>query len=315
LTRSPKFARGAEFFFPAESERWLVVLRMGMGLQVCLYCLWLRRDWSFFLAGTGSGLLGRQISEALLAMETSLVPTLSWLVRAAAAAGLGERTALLLCWFVLLGAGVCLLGGFFFRAAAVTAWFVHLCVAKSGGFLSYGVDNFITIGLFYLMLAPRPSAPVLGGRRGRNRPPDPHLLGFCRRLLQLHLCFVYFFSGLSKALGSGWWDGSNLWRALIRPPFSFVPPEFLVSWKYFLPLAGISICVIELGYPVMIAMKKSRALWLALVCAMHAGIGLAMGMYLFGLVMIVLNIAAFATRTSKPRADLQPAGQAAAPAL
>jgi hypothetical protein len=34
--------------------------------------------------------------------------------------------------------------------------------------------------------------------------------------------------------------------------------------------------------------------WLIGICSLHAGIGLAMGMHLFALVMISLNIAAFA---------------------
>jgi hypothetical protein len=40
-------------------------------------------------------------------------------------------------------------------------------------------------------------------------------------------------------------------------------------------------------------MKKTRFFWLVCILAMHAAIGLTMGMYLFGLVMIVLNLAAF----------------------
>jgi hypothetical protein len=28
-----------------------------------------------------------------------------------------------------------------------------------------------------------------------------------------------------KFLGNGWWDGSNLWRSLIRSPFNLVPPD------------------------------------------------------------------------------------------
>ena len=300
-------ARVAVFLFPAESDHWLAVLRIGMGVQVCLYCFWLRRDWSSFLAGTGSGLLGRQISEALLAWETSLVPTLRWWVNSAQQLGMSEQAALVVCWLALLSAGICLALGVFFRPAAIVAWLLHLCVAKSGGFLSYGVDNFMTIGLFYLMLAPAPRAFSIWPQRSRKRSPDPQLLGFFRRVLQIHLCFVYFFSGLSKALGNGWWDGSNIWRALIRPPFNLVPPEFLVSWKFFLPLLGISIWAVELAYPVMISTRKTRTLWLVLVCAMHIGVGVAMGMYLFGLVMIVLNIAGFARFAPAP-AKLPAAG-------
>jgi hypothetical protein len=42
-------------------------------------------------------------------------------------------------------------------------------------------------------------------------------------------------------------------------------------------------------------MKKTRPIWLVCILAMHAAIGLMMGLYLFALVMIVLNLAAFGT--------------------
>jgi hypothetical protein len=40
-------------------------------------------------------------------------------------------------------------------------------------------------------------------------------------------------------------------------------------------------------------MKKTRFVWLVCILGMHIAIGLTMGMYLFALVMIVLNLAAF----------------------
>jgi hypothetical protein len=69
-------------------------------------------------------------------------------------------------------------------------------------------------------------------------------------VLQVHLCLICFISGLAKFLGNGWWDSSNLWRSLIRPPFNLVPPD-----------RG---CIL----------------------LMHAAIGLMMGLFLFALVMI-----------------------------
>jgi hypothetical protein len=107
------------------------------------------------------------------------------------------------------------------------------------------------------------------------------------------MCLIYFFGGITKCLGSGWWNGANIWRALTRPPFNIVPPEILVRWKYFLPVLGISICLIETGYPVFIWLKKTRMIWLICVLGMHIAIGLTMGMYLFALIMIILNAAAF----------------------
>ena len=175
--------------------------------------------------------------------------------------------------------------------------------------MSYGVDNFITIGLFYLMLSPLPDRYSLDWQVRKSRPRDPQLLSFWRRVLQLHLCVIYFFSGLAKCLGSGWWDGSNIWRALIRPPFNIIDPEILVRWKYLFPVAGIFICMLEIGYPFLIWNRKTRKTWLICICGMHLGIGLMMGMYLFALIMIVLNVAAFGpglVRLDRHRISLRP---------
>ena len=283
------------FLFPAETDYWLAILRIGLGLQVVLYSLSLKNDWSYLFAGTGNGLISRTLSEALLSAETLFVPRLGWLVAIGERIGVSEGTVLLILWWVLICAGCGLLIGLFSRSCGILSWFLHLCADKSGGLVSYGMDNFMTIGLFYLMLSPLPDRYSLDRQwRKLRRAEDRHLLGFWRRVLQIHLCLIYFFGGLTKSLGSGWWDGSNLWRALIRPPFNVISPEILVRWKYLFPVAGILIFLLEVGYPFLIWPKRTRFVWLISVLIMHAAIGLTMGMYLFALIMIVLNVAAFA---------------------
>jgi len=151
----------------------------------------------------------------------------------------------------------------------------------------------MTMALFYLMLSPLPDPYSLDYRLVKIRAKDPQLLGFWRRVLQVHLCFVYFFGGLAKLLGSGWWNGSNLWRALTRPPFDVLPPEVLVHGEFFFPLVGALICLLEASYPFLVWSRRTRLPALLAICLMHLMIGLGMGMYLFALVMIVLNLAAF----------------------
>src|SRR5216684_2428400 len=269
------------FLFPEETDYWLGILRVGLGLQVVFYSLSLKNDWNYLFAGTGYGLISRTLSEALLSAEIPFVPRLGWLVAAGERVGLSEGMVLFVVWGMLLCAGCSLLIGLFSRSSAILAWFLHLCAAKSGGLVSYGVDNFMTIGLFYLMLSPLPDRYSLDWRLRKSRSKDPQLFGFWRRVLQLHLCLIYFFSGLTKALGSGWWNGSNLWRALIRPPFNIIAPEVLVRWKYLLPIAGVFICLLEIGYPFFIWHRRTRGIWLACICGMHVAIGMTMGMYLF----------------------------------
>ena len=294
------WTRALKFLFPTETDTWLTVLRIGLGLQVAVYALFLRSDWHYLFLSSGKGLIGREIGDAITSFESSLIPTLSWLVALGRSINISEEAVLSISWACLLSSGCFLLLGLFCRPAAIIAWFLHLCVAESGGLLAYGADNFMTTALFYLMLSPLPDHYSFDRWVVQSKPGNPQLLGFWRRVLQVHLCFVYFIGGLAKCLGSGWWNGSNLWQSLIRPPFNLVSPDILVRFKYALPVLGISICLIEVSYPICIWLKKTRLVWLISILAMHAAIGLMMGLYLFALVMIVMNLAAFGFITPTP---------------
>jgi hypothetical protein len=298
----------SNFLFPYETDGWLGVLRIGLGLEVIVYALFLRGDWHYLFSSTGKGLISRQVGEAIASFDSPLIPRLGWLVTLGRSVNLSEETVLTIAWASLVAAGFFLLLGLLCRPAAIVAWFLHLCTAESGGLLAYGADSFITTGLFYLMLSPLPDRYSFDHWVFETRPKKPQLLGFWRRVLQVHLCFVYFIGGLAKCLGNGWWDGSNLWRSLIRSPFNLLSPELLVRFKYALPVLGIFICLIEVSYPIFIWIKKTRFVWLICILAMHAAIGLMMGLYLFALVMIVMNVAAFGVPYSKEAARLSPAG-------
>ncbi|PYJ23987.1 MAG: hypothetical protein DME99_01020 [Verrucomicrobia bacterium] len=77
-----------------------------------------------------------------------------------------------------------------------------------------------------------------------------------------------------------------------------LPPETLIAWKNVFPVLSISVCFLETGYPLFIWFRKTRTFWLVAVITMHLAIGLAMGLYLFALGMITLNLAAFGAEFS-----------------
>jgi hypothetical protein len=286
--------RLADFLFSdGESDQWLTVLRIGLALQVIFFCLSISGDWNSLLAGTGRGLISRELAETMLSGESAFVPRIGWLVTIGHALSLSEEAVLNLIWIATLCAGLFLLAGLFCRAAAITSWLLHLAAVKSGDLAAYGVDNLVTIGLFYLMLSPLPDRFTLDWRWRRPRSQDRHLLRFFRRVLQLHLCLIYFFGGLAKLLGLGWWNGTNLWRALTRPPFDIIPADTLIRFKSIFPVLGIAVFLLEIGYPFFIWQRRLRRSWLIGILGMHLAIGVAMGMYLFASVMIVLNLAAF----------------------
>lgn len=292
-----------EFLFAADSDTWLALLRIGLGVQVSLYCLSLQTAWRHIFASDSSAFISRGLTEALLTIDSPFTPRLGWIVTLGTHVGLREETTLFLAWASLLGAGCFLLLGVFSRTSAAMAWFLHLCAVKSGNFVTYGMDNFTTIGLFYLMLAPLPDRYGLDWKLWKPSSVDPWILGFYRRILQLHLCVIYFFGGITKCLGAGWWTGESMWRALTRPPFHVIPTHILITWQPILPFLGIAVCLLETGFPIFIWFKKTRLIWLVSVVAMHVAIGLTMGLYLFALIMIVLDIAAFGPPLNRPKGD------------
>jgi Vitamin K-dependent gamma-carboxylase len=293
MTRRTGREQLLQFLFPLDSGRWLGFLRIALGIELVAYAVSLRYDWNYLLAGTGQGLISRDLAELALSSQSHFVPRLGWFITLGQHAGLREQSLLNATWFALAGTGICLALGLYSRTAAILAWLLHLVSVKSGNLLSYGVDNFTTIGFFYLMLSPLPGRFSLDQILRKRPRKNPQLLGFWRRVLQLHLCLIYFFGGVSKALGSGWWNGTNLWRALIRPPFNVIAPEILLRWKALFPVIGISVCLLEIGYAFLIWGKWTRPVWLIGIVAMHLAIGLAMGMYLFAFIMITLNLSAF----------------------
>src|SRR5215813_4542999 len=144
------------FLFPSENDTWLTVFRIGLGLQVTLYALFLRNDWHNLFASSGRGLVGRELGEAISSFDSPLIPNFGWLIAVGRNFNISEQTVLTVAWIGLLSAGCLLLLGLLSRPAAIVAWFLHLCAAESGGLLAYGADNLMTTALFYLMLSPLP---------------------------------------------------------------------------------------------------------------------------------------------------------------
>ncbi len=284
------------FLFCPESDTWLGFFRTSVALQVIFYCLSLRKEWDDMFAISHAGVIKRDLAEAILSAQSHYIPRFGWLIDWLIGLGCSEQTAVAIGWWSLLAAAVFLLFGLFSREAAILTLFLHLCAVKSSSGLTYGVDNFTSIGLFYLVISPLPDRWAADRWLRKVLAKPAHWLGFNRRILQLHLCLIYFSSGITKCAGAGWWDGTSIWFALVRPPFNLLPAESLIAWKNLFPLLGISVCLLETGYPFFIWARQTGAFWLLAVIAMHLAIGLAMGLYLFAFVMISLNLAAFGTR-------------------
>jgi hypothetical protein len=196
----------------------------------------------------------------------------------------------------ILAVYVAVLGGLLLgvatRATAVAAWGLHYLWIHAGGGMVYGMDVFTHIALFYLIWMPCGEAVTVAALR-RPPPADSVSAGVTRRMLQLHLCIVYLSAGVEKAMGIQWWNGEAMWRTLTMPTFRQFDFHWL-AWVPWLPMAlGWGTLVVEIGYCGAVWFRRTRAAWVAMALAMHLMIGVLMGMWLFGLIMMLLNLGAF----------------------
>src|SRR5690554_3351405 len=118
---------------------------------------------------------------------------------------------------LVLGGSLLLAVGLFARPAAILLLLLQLVLAKGSYLYAYGIDYFKTIALFYCCVFPVGSQWSVDNKffrqgAGASANPTPF-----RRVLQLHLSLVYFFSGLDKVLGFNWRNGEAVWKALHLP--------------------------------------------------------------------------------------------------
>lgn len=181
------------------------------------------------------------------------------------------------------------------RFMAATAWFLHLVFASSGRLGTYGVESFASVALFYACFFPCHEAFSLD--RWLKKMPavgSPSVwAGVSLRVLQGHLCVVYLASGLEKSAGDEWWNGNAIWFSMMEEQFRQFDFSWMASWPIVPMMLGWATLLTEIGYPFFIFWKKTRRLWLAAVICLHLGIVFFMGLQLFGLMMILLNLAAF----------------------
>jgi hypothetical protein len=209
--------------------------------------------------------------------------------------------------------------GFCTRLTSVLAWLGFLAYVNRSGLTEYGVDTILAVALMYLMIGPSGAAlsvdrllarwraarkALAGGQPPSPLPPAPPLVSanLALRLLQVHLCFIYLRSALSKFQGDSWWDGTALWTVVTD--YEFAPLRFedyynflralarhRWLWEIVMTTGAVYTLAVELCFPFLVWYPRLR--WPLLIAALllHLGIGLLMGLMTFSLAMLTLALA------------------------
>ncbi|QDT00209.1 HTTM domain-containing protein [Adhaeretor mobilis] len=203
-------------------------------------------------------------------------------------------------WVVHLFALVvfaCLMLGLFSRTAAVLAWLLAISYATRVTPGSYfGLDKANVMLATYLMLGPCGARYSLDRiwrlRKGKEvsseHSPSANL---AVRLLQLHLCIVYLFSGLAKSQGATWQGGTAVWYAMASLEYQSIDMTWLAGWPLLVALLTHVTVFWEVFYCCLVWNRFTRPIVLWIAFAVHGGIALFMGMKTFGFAMLIANLA------------------------
>jgi hypothetical protein len=280
--------RFIEWFTAAASPLPLAKFRVAVAL-FCLIRFWV-------VAGSAQDVYGQYGFIQWAITKSASLPGLPHLGDVAiwlAPLGLSaEETVLAVLAGFHLGA-VLLFLGLFTRASALLCWSLHGLLLSAGGGMVYGMDMFTHLAFFYCFVMPCGAALSLDAIRARRPIASSTAAGVTRRMLQVHLCLVYFSAGFEKALGEQWWNGEAVWRSLTMPTFRQFDLTWL-AWQPWIPtLLGWLTLATEILYVGFIWPRRTRKVWLSATIGMHAFIAVFLGLWLFAAIMVVLNLGAF----------------------
>lgn len=198
--------------------------------------------------------------------------------------------------------------GLLTRITGPIAWLLQLMILHRLLGTLFGLDQILTYCCMYLAFTPCGTAFSVDAwlrerTSGADRPavtnrtrlwlfPDnrPSIsANIATRLLQLHLCAIYLFGGLAKARGQLWWDGTALWYAVSNYEYQSFDLTFLSDYPTFFTALTHVTLFWEIFYIALVWPRLTRPIVLVIAVAVHAGIGLFLGMATFGLMMIFAN--------------------------
>ena len=110
------------------------------------------------------------------------------------------------------------------------------------------------------------------------------------RLIQVHMCVIYFFAGVSKLKGDAWWNGEAVWMALSNTEYQSRDLTWIAWYPWISDLLTHATIMWEMTFWIFVWRPVWRPIYLLIGVLMHVGIGMFLGMWTFGLVMIFTYI-------------------------
>ena len=184
--------------------------------------------------------------------------------------------------------------GLWTRITSILAFLVTVSYANRVQAATFGLDQINAMLTLYLAIGPSGQALSLDRwlavRRGRvaaARPAPSAGANLALRLINVHMCVIYFFAAISKLQGEAWWNGEAMWRAFANLEYQSIDMTWLAWHPRLLEFLTHVSVLWELSFCALIWRPRLRPLVLAGAVVLHVGIGACLGMWTFGLIMLV----------------------------
>src|SRR5271165_4913103 len=160
--------------------------------------------------------------------------------------------------------------GLFTRVTSVLSLLVVISFAHRVPQATFGLDQINAMLTLYLAIGPSGQALSLDrfiarrqGGSALSRPVPSAGANLALRLINVHMCVIYLFAGLSKLQGEAWWTGEAMWQALANKEYQKADMTWL-AWHPWLLNLLTHICVFwEVSFCVLIWRPRLRSLMLA----------------------------------------------------
>lgn len=190
--------------------------------------------------------------------------------------------------------------GFATRVTSILSFLITISYSQRVPIANFGFDQILGMLCLYLSIGPSGAAVSVDSlirrwwlsRKGLVDTPRKFASArVAMRLIQLHLCAIYFWAGFAKLKGPSWWTGEAMWRVIANEEYQTMDLTWMawVPWLPFL-IAHVTIAW-EVFFIVLVWNPRFRPLMLFMGVLMHVGIGAFLGMWTFGLIMAFAYLA------------------------
>lgn len=179
------------------------------------------------------------------------------------------------------------------RITSILTWAIAISYAHRTSPANFGLDQINCMLTLYLCIGPAMQFLSLDRwlrlkfAKDKLRLDQPSSsANVALRLIQIHLCVIYLWAGLGKLQGEAWWNGNATWLALANYEYQSMDMTWLAHFPRLLEIITHVTIAWEVAFSFLVWPRRSRWFMLAIGTGMHLGIGMFLGMWTFGSIMI-----------------------------